>query len=521
MIPIKFKKISKSVISSSFCLQRLVISPFVTDVSVFLTGRTGSGKTTLVNLLAGENYFCSTGFQDCTNEINLLELPIGLKVFDLPGVCSDDRLENYNRAAFAIEQLADLDNVDNLTIVKKSADKLPIKYDYKASEFSEKFKSDLIFLLFAPDKQFLRHDREYLTELLKHHHQVIYLFNMFADEQGNQNFATPQNIADATEKITRIHKSILGEDKQPKIIHLNCKTGEGIDKLFKSSREILGLEKGKLFQELIDYQNAYAPDAYVSRIKQEVLGLSAYTACQKPSLNNNQELWETFKQLWNFLNETLLEKAQTIPEVVEQAIKDLVEEITTECVEKHYEAEVKIEYKPIYESVPDFKTVCYQVDDYTRPIVSTITSYLQPANFFEGLNNFLSYSDIRTVCHNEEIVGYEKKTVYEKQLNGYKQKYSHTEEIPVQTGRKIFKGETYHYFKDKAIIFILVFARLIASGEIEQYQNKHDVKAEYDILSRNIARRVGELVSFSDEPEFERVLSLLEPHVDRLVVLDN
>ncbi|BAY84676.1 hypothetical protein NIES267_41720 [Calothrix parasitica NIES-267] len=93
---------------------------------------------------------------------------------------------------------------------------------------------------------------------------------------------TPQNIAEATAKITKIHKSTLGEDEQPKIVQVNCKTGEGIDRLFEESREILGLEKGKLFQVLIDYQNQKTPRAYTTQVMSETLKLCADVACQKP-----------------------------------------------------------------------------------------------------------------------------------------------------------------------------------------------------------------------------------------------
>ncbi|MEM7581102.1 MAG: GTPase [Cyanobacteria bacterium P01_A01_bin.80] len=472
---LQLKKPSKSQISAAFALEILRISPFVSDVNIFLTGRTGSGKTTLINLLAGENNFRSTGFTDCTDEVNLLELPIGLKSFDLPGVCSDDRLENYNRAAFGMEQLEDLDCVDNLTIATKST-----KCDYKAVNFSEKFKLDLIFYLFAPDKQFLRHDREYLTELLKHHHQVIYLFNMFVNEQGNQNFATPQNIAEATAKITKIHKFILGEDEQPKIIQVNCKTGEGIDRLFEESREILGLEKGKLFQVLIDYQNQKTPRAYTTQVMLETLKLCADVACQKPSKNNNQTLWKACQQLWDFFSDTLLEQSQPMPKPVKKAVKDLALQINSECVEKHYEDEYEIEYEDVYEDKPIYETRLSPSSDLDLIALRLTLGLPVPIQ--------------KVFC-------------------GYQEVFSHTKEFPVKTGRKIFKGETYHYFENKGITFMLAFTKLISSEKIFQYQNKDEVKAQFDHLSRNIAPQVYQLVRFSNVPEQEQIYNTLKSHL--------
>lgn len=512
---VQLNKPSKSIISSQFCLEKLLDTSLSSSVNIFLTGRTGSGKTTLINLLAGENYFCSTGFQDCTNEVNLLELPIGLKSFDLPGVCSDDELENYNRAALGIEQLADFDCVENLTIANYHRDSLPIKCNYRNIEFCKTLKPDLIFYLFAPDKQFLRCDRQYLIKLLEHYHQVIYVFNMFADPEGNQNFASSQNIADAMGKITEVHKKyVLGENKEPKILQINCRTSEGIDKLFMQSCEMLGFEKGKIFQVLIDYQSIKTPDAYATQVKQEILKLCAYTACQKPT-QHDKSLWQACDQLWKFLTD-ILEKPQRMPKPVKQAVNELVEKVIVECVERHYEDEIRTVSKDIYKSVPVINTVYYQEYDDNKPIYKEKTFYSEPG-FFEGCGNLLMHGrweseEIRKVC-----IGYKTKTVSRQEWHGkYREEYSHTESVIEKTGNQIFKGETYHYFKEKAITLILVFAHIIASGRIEQDKNKDEVIVQYNKLSKTIKNRVNQWLSFSDVPTQEQVFSLLQPHIDSL-----
>ena len=53
----------------------------ISSINLFVTGRTGSGKTTLGNRFLGIDYFLSTGHQDCTKEVNLIEFPIGVKIF--------------------------------------------------------------------------------------------------------------------------------------------------------------------------------------------------------------------------------------------------------------------------------------------------------------------------------------------------------------------------------------------------------------------------------------------------------
>lgn len=110
---------SISKIRAKFIIEKLRNFPQnLGSINIFATGRTHSGKTTLGNSLLGIDYFLSTGRQDCTKEINLIEFPIGLKYFDLPGVCSDDFLENYNRVAFGMSQIEDFPWVDEVTLAK-------------------------------------------------------------------------------------------------------------------------------------------------------------------------------------------------------------------------------------------------------------------------------------------------------------------------------------------------------------------------------------------------------------------
>ena len=79
----------------------------------------------------------STGEQDCTDEVNLVEFPNGLKYFDLPGVASKGHLENYNRAALDIEQRGKLQKVDNLILSQFSIGSEPKKITFTVSEFRE------------------------------------------------------------------------------------------------------------------------------------------------------------------------------------------------------------------------------------------------------------------------------------------------------------------------------------------------------------------------------------------------
>jgi uncharacterized protein YoxC len=296
------------------------------SISICATGRTGSGKTTLGNRLIGIDYFMpSTGFQDCTDEINLVEFPIGLKYSDLPGVCSDEKLENYNRAALGIKQKDDDDFevIDTLTLAKYTDNQSCQRQKFSVSHFQEtQLKADLIFYLIAPDKQFLSADCAYLKELLKKHtHKVIYIFNLFTDkETGNFLAATEQNITDVTAKIKKVHTSVLGSENPPIIVPVNCWTGEGISELVSLSHQVLGNDKGKIFEQLIQYQQQQTPDKYLDQTKRELVKLFAYTACQKPegTYTCDQPLHKVCYALYDFLAQLSGQTAQADAHLVEQ-----------------------------------------------------------------------------------------------------------------------------------------------------------------------------------------------------------
>lgn len=295
---------------------------FIDYINIFVTGRTGAGKTTLGNRLIGVSHFMpSSGRQDCTNEVNLIEFSIGLRYLDLPGVCSDDRLENYNRAALGINQIEKFDDedfpiVESLTVANYSNSQNPQRKSYNLIDFkNERYNPDLIFYLIAPDKQFGRGDRKYLRDLLKCHRQVIYVLNMFVNKQSEKIFAaTEANLIDAVTGIMEVHASILGTNSPRIIVPVNCWTGEGISELIRRSQFILGGQKGRLFQELIAYQQQKTPDEYNRQVNRELIRAFAYAAYQKPVTGVytcDQPLHKVCYALWDFLANLRIKSEQT------------------------------------------------------------------------------------------------------------------------------------------------------------------------------------------------------------------
>lgn len=80
---------------------------FATPVNLYVTGRTGAGKTSLGNCLLEEVKMKSTGYMDCTDSVGFFKLASNLCYFDLPGAGSDENFENINRAVLLVPQLDD------------------------------------------------------------------------------------------------------------------------------------------------------------------------------------------------------------------------------------------------------------------------------------------------------------------------------------------------------------------------------------------------------------------------------
>ncbi|MBE9145803.1 GTPase domain-containing protein [Planktothrix mougeotii] len=341
---------SISQIRAKFIIDKLANYPQnLSTINIFATGRTHSGKTTLGNRLLGIDYFLSTGHQDCTKEINLIEFPIGLKYFDLPGVCSDDLLENYNRVALNVKQFDDFPLVSEVKLLTYKKDQKPSEQNLTISHYeSLNFQPDLIYYLIAPDKQFARGDRKYLRDLLKCHQNIIYVFNMFVNQQtGMSYFATEANIQDVATQIFKVHRDILGEGSQPTIVGVNCLTGEGISELLHQSQQMLSGQKGIIFQELINHQQQKTPDEYVSQVKRELIRIYAHSACERATGRDtcDQPLHKICYTLFDFLSSLPIQSEQADNSIAQQ-VNAIVQQILANPIEqnKSESFEDKIDY---------------------------------------------------------------------------------------------------------------------------------------------------------------------------------
>ena len=376
----QFNKPSISAIRATLLIDKLnSLTQQNISISLCATGRTGSGKTTLGNRLVGIDYFMpSTGQQDCTDEINLVEFPVGLKYFDLPGVCSSDILENYNRAALGIEQRDDCPSIESLTLARYSQgsqNKNIQKQNFPVTTFQQsQLQPDLILYIIAPHQQFLAADCIYLRDLLKPHTQVIFVFNMFINKDTKTVLATDQNIIDATNRIKRVCASVLGTNYQPIITPVNCWTGEGISDLLKNARGLLGSEKGKLLEELIRYQQQNTANEYLRQVKLELLRLFSYTACQKPEdiYTCDQPLHQACQTLWYFLSDLQSKSEQTayhLGERIDSLISATLSNLTS--TENNIQ-----EYNPLEDEYYFLKTAISTIDNEISYLNEKISSCL-------------------------------------------------------------------------------------------------------------------------------------------------
>ena len=236
------------------------------------TGRTGSGKTTLGNRLLGIDYFLSHGGQDCTREVNHIRFPGRLLYSDLPGVCSDDLLENFNRATLGMPQVDDYPFVPALTVATYSGDRPPDRRDHPVDHFASAHPlPDLLLYVVAADKQFTSGDRRYLTDLLSYHQRVVYVLNVFATS-----IPTRANIHDVVGKIAAVHRAVCGVP--PTVVTVDCRSGDGLADLLAAARNILDADHGQLLTDLIADQERDAPAAFSADVCQHLIGVAAAAA---------------------------------------------------------------------------------------------------------------------------------------------------------------------------------------------------------------------------------------------------
>ena len=240
---------------------------FAAPVNMYLTGRTGVGKTALGNcLLSKKKVMKSTGFQDCTKSVGWFKLGSNLRYYDLPGIGGDGNIENINRAALLMPLLEDefayslvypLTDEDTFDVLDfsncKKREDCPVKTNFSLRQWqspeNQSFVTpDVIVYVLASQIQFLQPEEKYLGELLKAWKKrkqkcvVITALNIFRNEDGSPK-ATPQNMEYARTRIIEVYQAVHKDEYIPPIIEINSKTGEGVNELMKIICQVLAADK--------------------------------------------------------------------------------------------------------------------------------------------------------------------------------------------------------------------------------------------------------------------------------------
>ena len=224
-------------------------------INLYVTGRTGAGKSSLGNRFLEGNPLQSTGYMDCTAVVQYFRLASNLVYFDLPGSGSSDAFENINRATVLAPQLEDenptqvvplLDFTAALAAGRQPtpADTMQIPLDqWEGEECRQRYEPDVILYVIHPHGQWLSPDRAYLRALLKARKaadrsaNVVFALNIHRNPDGTSK-ATPQNMEDVQTKVTKLWEEFY-PGTRPHMIEVNAKTGAGMQALAETMCRLL------------------------------------------------------------------------------------------------------------------------------------------------------------------------------------------------------------------------------------------------------------------------------------------
>jgi hypothetical protein len=285
-------------IRAQLILERLRAAPSMSrPLWLVATGRTGSGKTSLGNRLLGIDYFLSHGRQDCTREINLIPFPSGLNYGDLPGVASDDRLENLNRVALGMAQVDDYPRVEALSIARFVPDSPPA-FETHPLERRDVLvpRPDLLFYVIGLGAPLTRGEQGYLRDLLRSYANVVFILNVFSHAP-----APEANVEDVVTRIRGLHRAARPGERDPDLVLMNCRTGEGIAELLQAAQRHLPPAQARFLRDLLDYQEERTPIVFADRLRGFFLHLATQAAPLRPSerIQPDQALHRLVRETWN------------------------------------------------------------------------------------------------------------------------------------------------------------------------------------------------------------------------------
>jgi predicted GTPase len=360
---------------------------FASSVNMYVTGRTGAGKTALGNCLLSETTVMkSTGFQDCTREIGWFKLKSHLRYYDLPGVVSGVVFENINRAALLLPQLeeefseppvipmAPSDNLKILDFTKCASPKDKPEEDFvtveqwQSPEMQEDVEPDIIIYVLAQNMQFLKPERDYLGQLLKTWKArkkrciVITALNIF--QQDGKILPTPEQMEYARTEIPKVYRAVHKNEWIPPIVEINSKTGEGINEVTEIICQVLPANKiGNMQQVLRDELKQYAEQERINRYYRTLSLIAGRLAGFKVDKKlEGQSLLQAAASAITAYGVMTFKNADAVAEIKEQvdSISEQVEQVEKAKTKDITAKEDVMGTKDITRIVPKFEEVTRQ-----------------------------------------------------------------------------------------------------------------------------------------------------------------
>jgi hypothetical protein len=415
---------------------------------VVATGRTGTGKTTLGNLLLGAaDLLRATGHVDCTDAIYRIRFPRGLIYLDLPGVASDDRLENYNRAAFGLPQRPDWDRVDRVRVLdyqagRRSAVQAAEQYFPAKGLPDGPVAPDVILYLVAPHKQLTRDEESYLQDLLRHcgEDRFVYVLNLYHDVAGAR-AATDADLADVRAGIAACCRAAGAVFDERSVAEVDCRTGDGLDALLAAMRRPLGHEHGRALADVISHQARNAPGTFRGEVQACVAAYAAALGGLVPESDADATdgIAVAARVLTGYAARLAGRPAALAPAEQKQ-LRKLARQVVGELRVEETEPVLVTRTKDVYRTVPVTET--RRETDYSEPIYGWET--VQQEVYPEGLDGFIRgvanmfaggrFTDYRSVSRRRRI-GYGTREV--EVISGHRREYVRTDTYQEQDGTRV------------------------------------------------------------------------------------
>ncbi len=431
---------------------------FAAPVNLYVTGRTGAGKTSLGNRLLAQSVMESTGYIDCTDSVGFFKLASNLCYYDLPGAGSNESYENINRAALLMPQIEDefaeppityidcfkIKNFTKCPPLQKLEEKYVTVNEWQLDSNQQLVAPDVILYAIAPHMQFLSSDRKYLGQLLKtqkeliERNKVIFALNIF--RLDGKPMPTQQNLEDVRKHITQIYDKFYHDT--PPIVEFDALTGDGINEITTFICQVLPKEKiGNIQQVLRNDLKQFAQQERSLRYIQTLIKIASRFATRKvDSKAGNQDLLQVAASAISTYGVKTFKNQEDIAQINKElntVVESILQEVINERSQDITVTELIKGKKDLTREVPEFvkeKIIEYIEVNETR--IEPLSKLKKMVNLVTG---FLGITWFDTKIVNETV----KKPIerLEERCVGYKKEVIDTVEVVVGQVEKIVGKE--------------------------------------------------------------------------------